>query len=205
MQPWNALKGFIHSWLFTSAGQPPGERTQHQLSAKQSRGHSSEPVGTKLNHACVAHTTEEKSTSCGYKKMGTGVGRGSVISVYGDSQVSSSGDQLHRVPLAVIQSWTWGQIHIILQIKVPSFNLTKVKVRISVFPIDRCGEILWHWAEFTWLNNDGRASLAKSLCLSCQIYVFKWIKLTQQNKMILVCPVNFWMDHNEISPSTNLK
>lgn len=42
MQPWKALKGFMHSWLFTSTGQPPEERTQRQSTAKQHRGNLSE-------------------------------------------------------------------------------------------------------------------------------------------------------------------
>lgn len=63
-------------------------------------------------HLYQSLTTEKKMNSSGNKKRGTGVSSGSFISVHCDSQTSSSGDQLHRVPLAVIQSWTWGHTQI---------------------------------------------------------------------------------------------
>lgn len=115
MQPWKALKGFIQSWL-PSAGQPAQERKQHQSANQTTRRNLWRPPWTCPNDAClctcpfVDHslTTKVKLTSCGNKKRGTGVSRGSFISVHGDGHMSSSGDQLHRVPLTVIQSWAWG-------------------------------------------------------------------------------------------------
>jgi len=110
MQPWNALKGFLHRGRSSSAGQPESQTRgrshggvkdkqfnyRHQISL-----HGGGPTGSVL-------TPEEEVTFYGHGKRVAGLGAASFLFVHADAQTTSSGVQLHRVPLTVIQGRTWG-------------------------------------------------------------------------------------------------
>lgn len=83
-----------------------------------------------IMHAFICLTSEEELTSCGDRKRGTGVCGGAFVAVHGDGQMPSSGHQLHRVPLTVVQSRTWGQRF--TNIDCLHLNFMNVMIRISV-------------------------------------------------------------------------